>query len=105
MEEHRNTKCKCPDGNCPQKIPEEEYYKLRRNLQRMSQSGEANWRRDRLLAAVNMPSRGRRITYSSEQLCVFGFACLVGGPTYERVCYATLRDLQQASANEGKYIV
>lgn len=101
LDEHRAIECRCPQKKCPSKIAEDVQFTLRRNLQRMSQTEEAEWRRQRLLPAAQMPASERRVTLSAVQLCVFGFACIVGGPTYERVCYATLRELRDAGCHEG----
>ena len=32
LEDHRRLKCRCPDGNCPSKVTEEDQFKLRRNI-------------------------------------------------------------------------
>ena len=114
-------RCRCRQGNCPSKIPEcekssasldnlvlksysnhtDEVFRLRRNIQSMTQAEEREWRRERLISASQI-HRDRRIDLCGTDMCLSGFAIVVGGPNYLRVCFSTIRELREASASEGE---
>ena len=68
----------------------------------MSQAQERSWRRERLLAASQSSRRDRRVFLSGIDVCLTGFAIIVGGTSYIRVCYSTIHELKEASATEGE---
>ena len=114
--------CHCAQKDCPPKVAEGDtfllnpnqthlhpfvlslgdMFTLRRNLQQMNQSEETEWRRSMLMDAARMPAASRRITLGSASLCMYGFACLVGGSTYERVCYSTVKEILSSNAHRGR---
>ena len=77
----------------------------------MSQSEEKSWREERLTSLAESPGsstgagRTRFISFGNVVMCLLGFAIMVGGPTYERVCYSTLANLEKSHAQEGKWKV
>jgi hypothetical protein len=77
---------------------------VRKNISRMSQSEEKSWREERLTPISQSPARSQltKISFQNVMLCLLGFAIIVGGPTYERVCYSTLETLRRARAHEGQ---
>ncbi len=70
----------------------------------MTQTEERTWREERLAPlAQSSRSDSGKISFGNVLLCLLGFAIIVGGPTYERVCYSTLESLRKAQAHEGMY--
>jgi hypothetical protein len=67
---------------------------LRQNLFEMTQDEESTWRRPYLLqVASNHEATDRRISFQGASLCLKGFAIIVGGQNYLRVCYRDLASL------------
>ncbi len=64
----------------------------------MSQSSERVWREGIL---INMQHKSNLVPYGSHSICIYAFGVIVGGPTYQRVCFSSIKHLRQAKATPG----